>query len=99
MSQPRDESAPPPSGSTAAGPSTGAVLHRLRSPVTAIIGFADTLTRSIDRGTATPEVLRDRLARIRSAAEHIDALLDDLRTTLESQARAAGPPHPPPSPR
>ena len=54
------------------------IIHQLRSPVTAIIGFADTLARSAERGTLPSERLIDRLARIRTSAEQINALLDEL---------------------
>ena len=88
MSQSGDESASPPSSpehAGHAGQTPGALLHRIRSPLTAIIGFADVLSRNVERGATTPEVLRDRLDRIKSAAQRIDALLDALGEALRPQ--------------
>jgi signal transduction histidine kinase len=59
------------------------VLHELRSPVTAIIGLADTLTRSAERGALPQENLLERLQRIRTAAVRINSLLDELATSGE----------------
>ena len=56
-----------------------AVLHELKSPVTAIIGFSETLARQVTAGSAAPARLADRLGRIRAAAVRIDELLDELR--------------------
>jgi len=47
------------------------------------MGFAETLQRAVERGTATPERLTERLQRIRAAAERINGLLDELQE-LES---------------
>ena len=88
MSHPGDTGVGPVSASDQADQTdraAGATLHKLRSPVTAIIGFADLLNRNVERGTATPELLRERLARIRSAAEQVDALLDALAEALRRE--------------
>jgi len=51
-------------------------LHRVRSPLTVVIGFAETL---VSRGSVLPEDrLTDRLNRIIAAARRIDAMLDEL---------------------
>jgi len=51
-------------------------LHRIRSPLTVVIGFAETLA---SQGTVmTEDRLTDRLNRIITAARRIDSMLDEL---------------------
>jgi hypothetical protein len=47
------------------------------------MGYADTLARGVEQGTVTPETVLDRLVRIKSAAEQIGALLNDLESLVE----------------
>ena len=54
------------------------VLHQLRSPVAAIIGYAELLTRTTSRGDVPREKLLHRLARIHDSANRINTLLDEL---------------------
>lgn len=63
------------------------VLHQVRSPITAIIGFAETLARSAERGTLSPEKLIDRLGRIRDSAMRINCLVDELDHLPEQPPR------------
>ena len=77
-------------------PANRAVLHRLRSPLTAIMGMAEVLTRSAERGTLTPERLVDRLAHIRAAADRINTLLNELDPAPDHDRPALGSGHPAP---
>ena len=70
--------------------SLSVLLHKLRSPLTAIGGFTESLALQSQRGTLTDERLIDRLGRIRVAAERIDQLLDDLEATLAHEHTASG---------
>ena len=72
---------------TSAAEPHGVVIHRMRSSITAISGYAQMLVHGLDSGTLPPDKLRDRLERIRHAAEQLNTQLDDLR----AQARAAPP--------
>lgn len=59
----------------------GRLIHTAKSPLTAIIGFAESLARQAEAGTVTQERLVDRLGRIRQAAERVAVLLDEMGET------------------
>ncbi len=54
------------------------IIHRIRSPLTVIVGFAETLATRAAAGEISRERLHDRLVRINEAARKIDAMLDEL---------------------
>jgi signal transduction histidine kinase len=54
------------------------LLHKIRSPLTVIIGFAETLAGRARSGAITQERLGDRLQRISEAARRVDSMLDEL---------------------
>ena len=67
------------------------VLHQIRSPLTAVIGFAETLSAQVGAGTLEPGRLKDRLIRIAQAARRVDALLDTLDGGPPGQDGAGSP--------
>ena len=80
----------PAVGDPAASPrSAHVVIPQLRSPITAILGFTETLVRSAERGTLPPEKLIDRLSRIRESALRINGLVDELDRLPEQAPRPA----------
>lgn len=70
---------------TSGASSVAALLHRARSPLTAVVGFAESLAARATAGTLTTERLVDRLGRIRVAAQRIEALLDELGEAMDGR--------------
>jgi signal transduction histidine kinase len=57
--------------------------HKLRSPLTVIIAYADTLISESESGIVPRDRLIERLGRMRTAAGRIAHLLDELDLAAE----------------
>lgn len=60
--------------------------HELRTPMTAIVGYAELLQEALVEGASSPGMMRDDLDAILASSQHIVSLLDDLLDLAKIEA-------------